>query len=94
MKLTKEEKETVIVYDMENSEAIVYTYDPKIKRKLSEISKKAPDQVQCISKDSKYGDVEYSIPKTLISIRTPRAKKELTKEERKAIGERLAATRE
>lgn len=78
-KLSKYEKETIIVFNEEEPTATIFTYNRKLRNKLQEIVK------ECNSKDgSKSGlfsvvfednfSGRYIIPKSLISIRKPRKK--------------------
>ena len=84
MKLTLEEMETIIRWDRRDPEAIVYTFDPTLKRKLKELVNRFPDKVKLISEDD--GGVEYEIPKNLISVRKPRTITEKEKERLKEQG--------
>lgn len=77
MQLSFEEQETVIRWDRKNPEAVVYTFDSSMKRKLQEIQEQFPDMAKLITEDN--GSVEYEIPKSLISIRKPRVYDEETK---------------
>lgn len=81
MKLSLEEQETIIRWDRKESVAIVYTFEPSLKRKLSELEHQFPDKVQFTCEDN--GSVEYTLPKELISIRKPRFVSEDTKEKLK-----------
>lgn len=69
MKLLLEEQETIIRWDRANPKAIVYTFDPALKRKLSELKTGFPDKVILECEDN--GSVEYTVPKNLISVRKP-----------------------
>lgn len=88
MKHLLEEQETIIIWDRANPEAIVYTFDPALKRKLAELEKFSPDMVKLL--DVKDGSVEYSIPKSLVSVRKPRTISEEAKERMRETGSRLA----
>ena len=88
MKHTLEEQETIILWDRANPEAIIYTFEPSLKRKLAELEKNSPDKVIKINEE--YGSVKYSIPKSLVSVRKPRTISEEAKERMRENGSRLA----
>lgn len=88
MKFTLEEQETIIRWDRANPEAIVYTFDPALKRKLAELERFSPDTIKLLNEDN--GSVEYSIPKSLVSVRKPRTISEEAKERMRETGSRLA----
>lgn len=88
MKYTLEEQETTILWDRANPEAIVYTYEPSLKRKLAELEHILPDKVMKINEED--GSVEYRIPKELVSIRRPRVLSDEARERMKENGSRLA----
>ena len=88
MKYTLEEQETTIIWDRANPEAIVYTYEPSLKRKLSELENIIPDKVKKIKEED--GSVEYCIPKELVTVRKPRILSDEARERLKENGSRLA----
>lgn len=65
MGLSKYEQETIILYNQSDALAEVYTYDPKLLKKLSLMAKKYPDQIS--RKDAH----TYIVPKRCISVREP-----------------------
>ena len=91
MKCTLEEQETIIIWDRGNPEAIVYTFEPSLKRKLKELKEAVPDLVKLKKSDA--DSVEYTIPKELISIRKPRTYSEEAKERLKERGSKLAKSK-
>ena len=91
MKYTLEEQETTILWDRGNPEAIVYTFEPSLKRKLKELEKIIPYKVRLIVADD--GSVEYTIPKSLITVRKPREITEEARERLKENGSRLAKSK-
>lgn len=93
MKLTREEKETIIRWDMSNDTATIYTFDPALKRKLAKLYGEYPDTVSPERPECEWGSVEYYIPKQLITIRSPRKKKELTQSQLTAMKKNLAKGR-
>ncbi len=67
--LSKYEKETVILYNQSNDRVNITTYDPVLRRKLSDFAAKYPDLCQRLDK-RKYPDyVEYEIDKDRLSVR-------------------------
>lgn len=87
MKLTLEEMETIIRWDRANPEAIVYTFEPSLKRKLKDLASQFPDKVKLICEDN--GSTEYRLPKSLISVRKPRTISDEERERLKASGSNL-----
>ena len=82
MKLTKRDKETVVLYNEAQSTANVYTHDPKLKEKLKRLSEKYPEQV-ILEIAEPNGGVTYTVPKKCVLIREP-----YSDERRKAASER------
>ncbi len=70
MKLSRYEKETVILYNEAETEASVYTHNPKLKEKLKRLSKKYPDQITFQSSNC-IGGMTYTVPKRCVLIREP-----------------------
>ena len=82
--LNKYEKETVILYNQSNDRVNITTYDPVLRRKLTDYAAKHPDLCKRLDK-GKYPDyVEYEIDKDRLSVRflTP-----YSEERRKAAAE-------
>jgi hypothetical protein len=79
--LTRYELETVINFNQEEEMGYIFTYEPTWQRHIEQRLKIQPYLVN----DS--GGKSYRIPKHSIS--KPRVPKNLTAEQRKAIGERL-----
>lgn len=65
MALSKYERETIILYNQAESVAAVYTHDPKLLKRLSQIAAKFPDQI------SRKNEHSYTLPKRCISVREP-----------------------
>lgn len=85
-KLSLEEQETIIRWDRKENDAIVYTCDPSIKRKLKKMAEAYPEKCYLIKEDQH--SVEIKCPIKQISIREPRKRKALTEEQRSALSER------
>lgn len=82
MKLTPEERETILLYNEAEENADVYTHDKKLMEKLKKLHKKHPTQIYPKGKQSGES-VTYIVPKKLISIRAP-----YSEERKKADSER------
>ena len=67
MKITKIEKETIILFNEAEEKAIIYTYNTGLKKRLAAFSKKYPHL--CHLEREEQGGVTYSIDKTRVSIR-------------------------
>lgn len=80
MNLTKAEQETIIRSDRASSNAVIYTFEPPLKRKLKKFAEEYPEEVQLLREDDN-GSITYSLPKKLISIRKPISKRTQTAEE-------------
>ena len=69
MKLTKYEKETIILTSEGDDTYSVYTFNAALKRRLAEFAKKYPDLCRLESEDKKVGYQSYIIDKARLSIR-------------------------
>ena len=67
MRLTKYEKETIILFNESGDEASIYTYNPGLKTRLKKFSKESP-QFCRLKEKNKYGGREYLVDKTRLSI--------------------------
>lgn len=70
MKLSPEERETIILYLEADDNASVYTHDKKLSEKLKRLSKKYPDKIY-VERREHPGAVSYIVPKSCVSIREP-----------------------
>ncbi len=70
MKLSNYEKETIILYNQEETAASVFTYDPKLIEKLERLAKKYPRKIIFVSRNAD-GAVTYNVPKKNIQVREP-----------------------
>ena len=70
MKLSPEERETIILYSEADDKASVYTHDKKLSEKLKKLSKKYPDKIYAERREHP-GAVSYIVPKSCVSIREP-----------------------
>ena len=90
MKLTKYEKETIILTSEGDDTYSVYTFNAKLKRRLGDFAKKYPDLCRLESEDKKVGYQSYVIDKARLSIRITAPYSE---ERRKAASEKAKQTR-
>lgn len=68
MNLTKLEKETIFLFNEQEDEAEIYTYNKKLTRKLSIAAERNPQLYKLVSTDSD-GGVCYRFSKKLFSVR-------------------------
>lgn len=68
MKLTKYEKETIILFNEAEEEASIYTHNAGLKKRLAAFSSKYPELCQ-LERSTAGGDVTYRIAKSRFSIR-------------------------
>lgn len=69
MRLTKYEKETIILTSEGDDTYSVYTFNAALKRRLVDFTKKYPDFCHLESEDKKIGCQSYVISKARLSIR-------------------------
>lgn len=67
-KLTKYEKETIILFNEGEDEASIYTYNAGLRKRLAAFSKKHPDLCR-MEKSCDQGGVSYVLDKSRLSIR-------------------------
>ena len=70
MKLSKYEQETIINFNVAESDAVVFTRDKAVIRKLDALVTEFPEVYKCISETDI--DKTYSMPKKYVSYRKPR----------------------
>ena len=66
--LTKYEKETILLTSEGDDNWKVYTFNPRLKRRLKEFAKKFPEQCRLKSSTAE-GSVTYVVDKARLSIR-------------------------
>ncbi len=69
MKLTKYEKETIILTSEGDDTYSVYTFNAGLKRRLADFSKKYPAVCRLENEDKKIGYQSYVVDKARLSIR-------------------------
>ena len=67
MRLTKYEKETIILFNEEDELASIYTYNAGLKTRLKKFSRQYP-QLCHLKEKNNYGGEEYLIDKSRLSI--------------------------
>jgi|SRR5208283_4917375 len=88
--LTKQEQETIIIYNEDDDTAIVFVSNKKTIKKLTQLCNKYPDEYE-IENDKdydKYGCKTFIIPKTSVKI-TPKSKKSFSKESREKFSQNM-----
>lgn len=70
MKLTRYEQETIINFNAEDPDAIVYTRDKTVMRQLDTLVTEYPDIFKCIGETDI--DKTYEMPKSVVTYRKPR----------------------
>ena len=68
MRLSKYEKETIVLYNQTADPVTIYTFDAKLKKRLSVFAGKYPELCR-LEETTKEGSVTYSIEKSRVSIR-------------------------
>jgi len=69
MRLTKYEKETIILTSEGDDTYSVYTFNAALKRRLADFAKKYPELCRLESEDKRIGCQSYVISKARLSIR-------------------------
>ena len=91
-KLSKDERETALIYNEADGFWEIYTAVPKHIRRFDKL------KYECVKTEFyENGEVFakfYKVPAKAISFRDPNKKRELTEEQRQAAAERLRAMRE
>jgi len=86
MKLSKYEQETIINFNVAESDAVVFTRDKAVIRKLDSLVNEFPEVYKCIGETD--FDKTYSMPKQYVSYRKPRRiSEELKQRKRKMMKE-------
>ena len=79
MKLSKYERETIITFNEEESAALIYTSNAKLKNRLTKFADKTNECVIEEFTDDGFG--KYKIPKNWIKINMPRQYSEKQRQE-------------
>ena len=84
MKLSREEKETIITFNAKDKNATIYTRDPTVMREVDSLVIGYPDVFKCVAESDI--DKTYEMPKTAVSYRKPRR---LSEEQREDARKRM-----
>lgn len=82
-KLSKYEQETIINFNVAKSDAVVFTRDKVVMRKLDSLVNEFPDVYKCIGETDI--DKIYSIPKQYVSYHKPKRISDDVKERRREL---------
>ena len=85
MKLSKYEQETIINFNVAESDAVVFIRDKAVIRKLDSLVNEFPEVYKCIGETDI--DKTYSMPKQYVSYRKPRR---ISAERREQIKEQMS----
>lgn len=80
MKLSKEEMETVIIFNEADKTAHIETYNGRLQRRIKELAAERPDE--CVIESEQDGVLNCVFPKKWVKINAPRI---LTEEEREKL---------
>ncbi|MCI5723171.1 MAG: hypothetical protein MR283_04095 [Erysipelotrichaceae bacterium] len=88
--LTKYEQETIINFNVAETDAVVYTRDKAVMRKLDALVNEFPEVYKCL----KVTDIDktYSMPKKYVKYRKPRRVSEKIREQRKEMMQNINNT--
>lgn len=86
-KLSKYEQETIINFNVAESDAVVFTRDKSVIRKLDSLVNEFPEVYRCIAETDI--DKTYSMPKQFVSYRKPRKISEDVKKQRREMMNKL-----
>lgn len=87
--LSKEERETIILYTEADDRAEVYTHNKKMINRLAKLYAERPDEVEKI-READTGAVTYTVPRDWVRV-SP--KRKMSDAQKAAAAERLAAIR-
>lgn len=85
-KLTLAEQETIILWDNELETASIYTHDPRMLRRLAELSEKYPEDFVLEEKGAGRS-MTYRFPKKLVAIRNPYSEERKKRQREQALKE-------
>ncbi len=90
--LSKYEQETIVLFNDEEADAIVYTASPLWIRRLDKLVSENPAAYKCIETD----DVSktYTMPKKLVHFRVRQITRSYTEQQREESRQRLLAIRQ
>ena len=88
-RLTKYEQETIINFNVAESDAVVFTRDKGTMKKLDALVNEFPEIYKCIGETDI--DKTYSMPKQYVSYRKPRRISEELKQRRRKMMQKFNA---
>lgn len=88
-RLTKYEQETIINFNVAESDAVVFTRDKGTMKKLDALVNEFPEVYKCIRETDI--DKTYSMPKQYVSYRKPRRISEELKQRRREMMQKFNA---
>ena len=91
MKLSKYEQETIINFNVAESDAVVFTRDKAVIRKLDALVNEFPEVYKCIGETDI--DKTYLMPKQYVSYRKPRRISKKLREQRREMMQGLNSNR-
>jgi len=71
MKLSKQEQETIALWNEAEANAEIYTYNPALQNQLSELFQSFPEQVRRTQVGS-FGSMTFELPKKWLKVSPPR----------------------
>lgn len=86
MKLSKYERETIILFNEEEPDADVYTFNHELKKRLRYIAKHFPDDCRFEGKNG-FGGHTFKISKRLVHFSLPKSEEWREEISRKAIAD-------
>lgn len=96
MKLSLEERETIIIWDRANDCASITTYDPRLIKKIEKFCKECPNNGRIDYRDEENGGIHAIVPKERVFVNVkPKQKTDQNRKidfKRKNIGSDRAET--
>ena len=86
MKLSRYEKETIILFNEEEMEAEVYTHNVPLKQKLRQMAKESPGNCHFVEKNDCGGET-FRINKKLVQIRKPYSEERRQRDRERALAQ-------
>lgn len=92
---TKEEQETIILFDESGENASVYTYNSRLQNRLRELQQERPQAVVCkaVNQETGRNSERWEVPKEWVRINPNRVRAPLSEEQREQFRERMELVR-
>jgi len=68
-RVSREERETIILFNETDEPATIYTFNADLKRRLKAFAKKYPDLCRKTAEDTEFGSMTYELEKSRLQIR-------------------------